>query len=48
VEWRSNDRAVIEGRGAIASMFRFGRALDIWVVTEGTRERTRILLDDEY
>ena len=48
VGWRQNDRAVIDGNKFIASQYRFGRGLDLWVVTDDDRARTRILLSDEY
>ena len=48
VEWSQNDRAVRNGNEVIASQYRFGRGLSLWVVTDANRQLTRILLDDEY
>jgi hypothetical protein len=47
-EWVENDRAVRDGHHGIASFYRFARALDLWVVTDTGRSRTRILLGDEW
>ena len=47
-EQAENTRALQDGRHGIVSLYSFATALDLWIVTETDRRRTRILLSDEW
>lgn len=46
-DWRSNDRALIEG-ARVLSAYRSSRGVKFWVITEWDRSVTTVLLPSEY
>jgi hypothetical protein len=46
-DWLANDRALVEG-SRIFSSFNISKYVRIWVITEGNRSATTILLPCEY
>jgi len=47
-EQAQNASALLDGRDGIVSFYRYPTALDVWVATDRSRGRTRILLPDEW
>lgn len=46
-DWNLNDAALKEGN-RILSSYKFSNAVTFWIITEGDRSATTVMLPDEY
>ena len=47
-DWRSNDAALTSGKDRLLSSYQVTPDLKLWIITEGDRSVTTLLLPSEY